>query len=80
MDKFFSERIEEVSTSMVGKNEEYVAYGHIQLKLIKQIQDILPEEYKKLVIQLSDASNHQSAIAEYLMYTQGFKDSMNFGK
>jgi hypothetical protein len=67
-------RIEYVSVNILKENSEYNNAGVFQLQLIKQIQSLLPKESRHLVIELNDSSNHQSAIAEYIMYKQGFKD------
>jgi hypothetical protein len=71
---YIMSRVEYVGMTRLKENPEYRDAGILQLQLIKQIQSLLPKELRRLVMDLNDASNHQSAIAEYIMYEQGFKD------
>lgn len=79
-DEFIMNRVEEVCIEVLKKDSGYKEQGIIQALLIKQIQSLLPEGYKHLVMQLNDAANYQSAISELLMYRQGFKDCINIKK
>jgi hypothetical protein len=78
MDDYFAIRVEKVCVNTLQKNSEYVKSGEQQLQLIREIQSLLPKEHRHLIMDLNDVANRQSAIAEYIMFEQGFKDCKSY--
>jgi hypothetical protein len=78
MDDYFAIRVEQIGVSILNKNTEYIKAGEQQLQLIREIKSLLPKEHRHLIMNLNDLANRQSAIAECIMFEQGFNDYKSY--
>lgn len=74
----FNKRIEEIHLKTVKANHDYIKLSIYQKQLYQQIQLLLPENKRHILIKFDDCASNQSAIIEKIMYESGIKDCINF--
>lgn len=69
-----TERINEISNEVLMQNEEYRGVMEKASEIVQQIEDALPPNLKKLVLDLDNYICQQLAISEEVLYTHGVSD------
>jgi len=69
-------RLEEIGSDVLLVNPKYIEISEKRTDIFNQLKELIPEEKKSLIMEVSDLISGEVAIIDEVMYLQGIKDAL----